>query len=114
MSAATAAFLRSGRRMRATVAPPTTVNRACYLAAELDPIADAAAGDPGICNGAISGRKPPFGWREFGGTFWAKKVDAVAPASPKYDPGDGLREDKLRRLPCSHPESFYSNLVGCN
>ena len=29
MSAATAAFLGSGRRMRATVAPPTTVNRAC-------------------------------------------------------------------------------------
>ena len=28
MSAATAAFLGSGRRMRATVAPPTTVNRA--------------------------------------------------------------------------------------
>src|SRR6516162_1314782 len=26
----TAAFLGSGRRMRATVAPPTTVNRACY------------------------------------------------------------------------------------
>ena len=30
MSAATAAFLRSGRRVRATVAPPTTVNRVCY------------------------------------------------------------------------------------
>ena len=30
MSAATAAFLGSGRRMRATVAPPTTVNRVCY------------------------------------------------------------------------------------
>jgi hypothetical protein len=30
MSAATAAFLGSGRRVRATVAPPTTVNRACY------------------------------------------------------------------------------------
>jgi len=29
MSAATAAFLGSGRRMWATVAPPTTVNRAC-------------------------------------------------------------------------------------
>ena len=29
MSAATAAFLGSCRRMRATVAPPTTVNRAC-------------------------------------------------------------------------------------
>jgi len=29
MSAATAAFLGSGRWMRATVAPPTTVNRAC-------------------------------------------------------------------------------------
>jgi hypothetical protein len=29
MSAATAAFFGSGRRMRATVAPPTTVNRAC-------------------------------------------------------------------------------------
>jgi hypothetical protein len=28
MSAATTAFLRSGRRMRATVAPPTAVNRA--------------------------------------------------------------------------------------
>jgi hypothetical protein len=39
--------------MRATVAPPTTVNRACYLAAELDSIADAGAGDFGICNGPI-------------------------------------------------------------
>ena len=29
MSATTAAFLGSGRRMWATVAPPTTVNRAC-------------------------------------------------------------------------------------
>jgi hypothetical protein len=36
--------------MRATVAPPTTVNRV-LLMAELDPIADAGAGDPGICNG---------------------------------------------------------------
>ena len=54
MSAATAAFLGSGRRVRATVAPPTTVNRACYLAAELDPIADAGAGDPGFCNGPIT------------------------------------------------------------
>src|SRR6516162_10241782 len=51
MSATRAAFLGSGRRVRATVAPPTTVNRACYLAAELDPIADAGAGDPGFCNG---------------------------------------------------------------
>jgi hypothetical protein len=53
MSAATAAFLGSGRRVRATVAPPTTVNRACYLVTELDPIADAGAGDRGICNGPI-------------------------------------------------------------
>ena len=30
MSATRAAFLRSGRRVRATVAPPTTFNRACY------------------------------------------------------------------------------------
>jgi hypothetical protein len=30
MSAVTAAFFGSGRRMRATVAPPTTVNRFCY------------------------------------------------------------------------------------
>jgi hypothetical protein len=30
MSAATAAFLGSGRRMRATVAPPPAVNRVCY------------------------------------------------------------------------------------
>jgi hypothetical protein len=30
MSAATAAFLGSGRRVRATVVPPTTVNPACY------------------------------------------------------------------------------------
>jgi hypothetical protein len=30
MFAATAAFRRSGRRMRVTVAPPTTFNRACY------------------------------------------------------------------------------------
>jgi hypothetical protein len=51
MSAATAAFLGSGRRVRGTAAPPTTVNRACYLVAELDPIADARGGDPGICNG---------------------------------------------------------------
>src|SRR6516164_7953841 len=29
MSAVTAAFLGSGRRMRATVAPPTAVNRDC-------------------------------------------------------------------------------------
>src|SRR6516162_6138631 len=29
MSATRAAFLQSGRRMRATVAPPTSVNRAC-------------------------------------------------------------------------------------
>ena len=51
MSAATAAFLGSGRRMRATVAPPTTVNRALLSVAELGRIADALAGDPGICNG---------------------------------------------------------------
>ena len=30
MSATAAAFPESGRRMRATVAPPTTVNRVCY------------------------------------------------------------------------------------
>jgi hypothetical protein len=30
MSAATAAFLGSGRRVQGTVAPPTTVNRVCY------------------------------------------------------------------------------------
>jgi hypothetical protein len=30
MSAAMAAFLGSGRRLRATVAPPTTLNRVCY------------------------------------------------------------------------------------
>jgi hypothetical protein len=30
MSATTAAFLQSGRRRLVTVAPPTTVNRACY------------------------------------------------------------------------------------
>jgi hypothetical protein len=30
MYAATAAFHQSGRRTRATVAPPTTINRACY------------------------------------------------------------------------------------
>jgi predicted metalloprotease with PDZ domain len=30
MSAMTAAFLRSGRRVRTTVAPPTTVDRVCY------------------------------------------------------------------------------------
>ena len=51
MSAATAAFLGSGRRMRATVAPPTTVTRACQLVSELAPIADAGADDHGICNG---------------------------------------------------------------
>jgi hypothetical protein len=30
MSAATAAFLGSGRRVRATVAPQTIINQACY------------------------------------------------------------------------------------
>jgi hypothetical protein len=51
MSAMRAAFLGSCRRVRGMVAPPTTVNRICLLAAELDQIADAGAGDPGICNG---------------------------------------------------------------
>ena len=51
MSAATAAFLGSGRRMRATVAPADHCQPGLRLAAELDPIADAGAGDPGFCNG---------------------------------------------------------------
>jgi hypothetical protein len=47
MSAATAAFLGSGRRMRATVAPPNHFQPSLPLAAELDQIADAGAGDRG-------------------------------------------------------------------
>jgi hypothetical protein len=54
MSATTAHFLGSGRRVWATVAPPTTVNRACYLVSELAPIADTGADDHGICNGPIA------------------------------------------------------------
>jgi hypothetical protein len=50
MFATTAAFLGSGPES-ATVAPPTTVNRACELVSELAQIADAGADDHGICNG---------------------------------------------------------------
>ena len=54
MYAMTAAFLGSSRRMRATAAPPTTFNRACYWWRNLIVIADAGAGDPGICNGPMN------------------------------------------------------------
>jgi len=54
MSAATAAFLGSGRRIAGDGCTADHCQPGLRLAAELDPIADAGAGDPGFCNGPDS------------------------------------------------------------
>jgi hypothetical protein len=53
MSAATAAFLRSGRRMRGDGCAASHPQPSLLLVTQLATIADTEAGDPGICNGPI-------------------------------------------------------------
>jgi hypothetical protein len=60
MSATRAAFLESGRRVRATVAPQARRQLRLLLMAQLAQIADAGACDPGICNGPARDIAAPF------------------------------------------------------
>ena len=54
MSAATAAFLRSGRGVAGDGCAASHFQPRLLLMAELAQISDAGAGDPGICNGPVN------------------------------------------------------------
>jgi hypothetical protein len=60
MSAMTSAFLRSGCRLRTTVAPPATVQPGLLLMPELAPIADAGAGGRDESCGPKAADPTPF------------------------------------------------------
>jgi hypothetical protein len=106
MSAATAAFLGSGRRVRATVASPTTVNRACnwwrnmLQLRTMGPAAIAAE-----IGGGITVVAEEMVRRLSGGTEPVSLFVLAPPPSPDHPPGRTVAEDQRM-------EGFSEGTVG--